>query len=61
VILLNEARYFWSHGIPFRSFDYDDNNNLIQRTRRVSFTYRKARGAPCSCEFLEACDIRTPT
>ena len=40
VILKNEARYAWTHGIPARKSD-DFQGRVIQRRRRVSLTFRK--------------------
>ena len=40
VIMKNESRYDWFHGIPPRKSD-KFNDNLIKRQRRVSITFRK--------------------
>jgi alkylated DNA repair dioxygenase AlkB len=40
VVLQGESRYIWKHGIPSRKTDVF-NNTAIQRTRRLSLTFRK--------------------
>ncbi|KAI8898703.1 hypothetical protein BC833DRAFT_417885 [Globomyces pollinis-pini] len=40
VILTDESRYQWKHGIPARTFDTIDGKD-IHRTRRISITLRK--------------------
>lgn len=40
LVMKNESRYNWFHGIPQRKSD-KFNNEVIKRERRISITYRK--------------------
>jgi alkylated DNA repair dioxygenase AlkB len=40
VVLQDEARHIWLHGIPARKTDHY-GDKMIQRGRRVSLTFRK--------------------
>lgn len=51
LVLGGEARYAWTHGIAPRKSDVGPTGELIERTRRVSLTYRKIRHTPCDCSF----------
>ncbi|VDK38346.1 unnamed protein product [Anisakis simplex] len=43
--------------IAKRKYDINpENNRLIRRTLRVSFTFRKVSTTKCNCEFIEYCD-----
>jgi len=55
VVLTGEARYLWSHGIPFREADLNPEGEAVPRSRRISLTYRKARGWPCACPYRDVC------
>ena len=55
-VMTKEARYTWSHGIPFRDYDEDENGVRFERQRRVSLTYRKARGFKCECTYQDLCE-----
>jgi alkylated DNA repair protein alkB family protein 8 len=52
-----ESRYAWTHHIPQRKYDRI-SGKLIQRSTRVSLTFRNVRGKPCTCLFPKFCDIR---
>ncbi|XP_053208768.1 alkylated DNA repair protein alkB homolog 8-like [Panonychus citri] len=62
LILKDEARYCWNHGIACRKFDVsphpENSDRLIfnQRSTRISFTLRKSKNSDCSCDFPEFCD-----
>ena len=53
LILRDEARYCWKHGIACRKFDphLNTSNQLVftERSTRVSFTLRKSKNSACSC------------
>jgi hypothetical protein len=59
LILENESRYQWKHGIMRRKIDILDGI-VNQRSRRLSLTFRKVRHSPCECLFLEECDSVRP-
>lgn len=43
--------------IAKRKYDINpDNNRLIRRQLRVSFTFRKTSSQKCRCPFIEYCD-----
>lgn len=55
VVLTGAARYAWWHSISDRATDVVDGR-LVQRSRRVSLTFRRVRLAPvCACPFVEYC------
>ncbi|RDD45870.1 Alkylated DNA repair protein alkB-like protein 8 [Trichoplax sp. H2] len=65
LVMSGECRYLWSHGITPRKYDVvcDDNDNnsnitLLERSRRVSFTFRKIRHSPCNCKYPNSCDTQ---
>ena len=58
LIMSGEARLAYSHGIPLRKTDSVEGE-LIRRSRRVSFTFRTVRCAPCACRFPDACDSQS--
>ncbi|VDM44163.1 unnamed protein product [Toxocara canis] len=56
-VMQGESRYRWKHGIAKRKYDINpDNNRLIRRQLRVSFTFRKVASQKCQCSFIEYCD-----
>eukprot|EP01080_Neovahlkampfia_damariscottae_P008247 gene8247-71_t len=55
LIMEKECRYAWRHCIWYRKQDVI-NGKLVNRKRRISLTFRKVRGHPCTCEFPEYCD-----
>lgn len=62
LVLTGAARYLWTHGIAARRADLvvDSNGapNLVPRSLRVSFTFRKVRNPPeCCCQFPDHCDF----
>jgi len=57
LIMTGEARLAWAHYIPHRRTDYlVGGRDLPRGPRRVSFTYRKLREAPCRCTYPALCD-----
>lgn len=40
IVLTGDARYLWQHAIPHRKIDRHEGQ-IIQRTRRISLTFRK--------------------
>uniref|UniRef100_A0AC34QH53 Alkylated DNA repair protein alkB homolog 8 n=1 Tax=Panagrolaimus sp. JU765 TaxID=591449 RepID=A0AC34QH53_9BILA len=57
LIMQDEARYCYKHGIRPRSSDVDQKSGLIfLRKERYSITFRKIRQKPCECPYLEYCD-----
>lgn len=59
-ILTGEARYAWQHGIAWRKTDCLAAGDVRHRARRVSFTFRAARFAPCCCEWPMLCEAQNP-
>ncbi|KAK9806712.1 hypothetical protein WJX72_000289 [[Myrmecia] bisecta] len=55
VVLGGEARYAWQHYIPHRKADWVNGELVARGTRRVSFTFRQARGFPCDCQYHAGC------
>jgi hypothetical protein len=51
VIMTGEARYLWIHGIPYRAKD-SINDQIVDRTRRVSLTIRKVEKKTVFCNFV---------
>ena len=59
LILSDEARYKWTHGINVRNTDLIDNK-IIKRKNRTSLTFRKIlNNKNCKCSYTNYCD--TPT
>ena len=57
LILSGEARYAWRHYIPSRRSDIVKGIEVERGDRRLSFTFRLARGFPCrDCGFPAECD-----
>lgn len=57
LILSGEARYAWRHYIPRRRSDVVQGTKVERGARRLSFTFRLARGFPCrDCGFPDECD-----
>lgn len=59
LIMSEEARYAWTHGICPRYNDVietDEGTTTRERGTRVSFTFRKVRRGKCCCVFKEYCD-----
>ena len=58
LLLSNEARFGYSHGIPSRKSDYIQQQTVI-RSKRVSLTFRTVKENPfCNCEYFNACDYQ---
>jgi len=55
LILENESRYCYSHGISFRKTD-KCNDEIVKRKKRVSITFREIRKDPCKCKWPNLCD-----
>ncbi|KAJ8675399.1 hypothetical protein QAD02_011185 [Eretmocerus hayati] len=61
LIMSDEARYAWSHGIcPRHNDNVKTDTGLSTRPRgtRVSFTFRKVHIGACSCKYKEYCDSK---
>lgn len=59
LVMTGEARYGWTHGIARRAKDRNAEGEIVERKRRVSFTFREVReGLDCQCEFESLCDSR---
>ncbi|CAB3228831.1 unnamed protein product [Arctia plantaginis] len=71
LVMQDEARYDWQHGIQPRTYDpviehrrSDDSKNTIRvitsdttpRQTRVSLTFRWTRTGPCECKYKTLCD-----
>ncbi|XP_028025903.1 alkylated DNA repair protein alkB homolog 8 [Bombyx mandarina] len=69
MIMQDEARYDWQHGIQPRMWDpvldvrLIDNEKVkvitsdtVQREMRISLTFRWTRCGPCKCEYKMLCD-----
>lgn len=60
LIMTEESRYDWTHGITPRHIDVvlSKNKTLTTATRskRTSLTFRRLRKADCSCNFPRLCD-----
>lgn len=56
LVLEKDARYAWSHWIPFRTYDIVQGKQL-DRTQRTSLTFRHAHmDVLCRCPFPTLCD-----
>ncbi|KAG2425074.1 hypothetical protein HXX76_013983 [Chlamydomonas incerta] len=55
LIMGGESRYAWQHYIPHRLSDVVEGESLV-RGRRLSLTFRQARGFACDCAYPEFCD-----
>lgn len=55
-ILTGEARYQWYHGIAARKTDVY-NGKLVQRTRRISITFRSSIGSGDTSQQLDSSTI----
>ena len=59
LVMTGEARYGWTHGIARRARDRNPEGTIVQRQRRVSFTFREVREAfECKCDYEALCDSR---
>ena len=61
LVMSDEARYAYSHGIVPRKYDIVPLGGigpltLVQRGTRVSFTFRKTMKGPCHCVYPQFCD-----
>lgn len=56
LLMSGEGRYAWHHYIPHHKVDTVGEHVIRRSSRRVSFTFRKARRGPCCCEYKECCD-----
>ncbi|CAK1544752.1 unnamed protein product [Leptosia nina] len=73
LVMQNEARYDWQHGIQPRTWDpvidirksSDGQTERVitgdtkPRDTRISLTFRKTREGPCQCQFKTLCDRGT--
>lgn len=61
LVINEESRYAWSHGIcPRHNDNVESNNGFSTRPRgiRVSFTFRKIRKENCNCRYSDQCDTK---
>ncbi|KAI9558419.1 hypothetical protein GHT06_015201 [Daphnia sinensis] len=62
LIISQESRYSWSHGITPRKYDVteaaDHGLTVVRRENRTSLTFRKVRTSKCDCTFFRWCDSR---
>ncbi|KAG4078399.1 hypothetical protein HA402_013110 [Bradysia odoriphaga] len=59
LIMSKESRYGWTHGITPRKTDVvpvNEGLTIVERTLRVSFTFRRLSFDECRCEFTSLCD-----
>ncbi|XP_041464023.1 alkylated DNA repair protein alkB homolog 8-like [Lytechinus variegatus] len=62
LIMTEEARYKWTHGIIPKKTDIipdptsPESLTLHPRAQRTSFTFRAVRKGPCKCKYPEQCD-----
>ncbi|XP_047023011.1 alkylated DNA repair protein alkB homolog 8 [Helicoverpa zea] len=69
LVMQDEARYDWQHGIQPRTWDPIIENRLengqnikvitsdtVQRNTRISLTFRWTRIGPCECRYKTLCD-----
>ncbi|XP_070553831.1 tRNA (carboxymethyluridine(34)-5-O)-methyltransferase alkbh8-like [Ptychodera flava] len=67
LIMTDESRYLWTHGITPRKNDVipvaqttresdEGGLTLHRRQTRTSFTFRAVRHGPCNCAYPEKCD-----
>ncbi len=62
IIMNDESRYLWTHGINPSKSDIVVSNDgksltLIHRNNRISFTFRKVKRTQCECDFTKYCDV----
>uniref|UniRef100_A0A0N5CB44 Fe2OG dioxygenase domain-containing protein n=1 Tax=Strongyloides papillosus TaxID=174720 RepID=A0A0N5CB44_STREA len=57
LIMEDESRYAFKHGILTRKYDTNPSTNeSMKRKRRISITFRKIKESKCQCKFIEFCD-----
>ncbi|CAH1635386.1 unnamed protein product [Spodoptera littoralis] len=69
LVMQDEARYDWQHGIQPRTWDpvienrVENSRNIkvitndtVTRGTRISLTFRWTRSGPCECEYKTLCD-----
>lgn len=60
LIMTQECRYAWTHGITPRMTDIilhkDDGLTVVKRQTRISLTFRKLKSTPCECIYHNLCD-----
>ena len=55
LIMTNDARYKYSHGISYRKTD-NMNGKINLRGKRISITLRKVLLEKCECKWYNLCD-----
>ncbi|XP_076137661.1 tRNA (carboxymethyluridine(34)-5-O)-methyltransferase alkbh8 [Alosa pseudoharengus] len=75
LVMKEESRFLWTHGITPRKFDMvpahdtegpvamtsdPSNLTLSRRGTRTSLTFRTVRRAPCDCSYPSVCDSQCP-
>ena len=58
LIISGEARYKYSHSIPYRKTDIDVINKVVYRNKRLSITLRKTKKGGCRCKWESLCDSK---
>ncbi|ALC42006.1 CG17807 [Drosophila busckii] len=62
LIMSDEARYDWTHGIKPKHSDIvptpTGSLTTQQRSKRTSLTFRRLRRAPCDCAYATLCDTQ---
>ncbi|XP_017007976.3 tRNA (carboxymethyluridine(34)-5-O)-methyltransferase ALKBH8 [Drosophila takahashii] len=62
LIMSNEARYDWTHGIRPKHIDVVPSSSggltTQSRGKRTSLTFRRLRRGPCNCSYPTLCDTR---
>lgn len=58
LVLSEDARYKYSHGISWRKTDCNPSGEIIKRKKRVSITLRNIRkkNEACNCKWPNLCD-----
>ena len=60
LIMTEESRYCFSHGITARKTDVI-NKKIIKRKKRISLTFREISKNPCNCIWDKLCDSQNYT
>uniref|UniRef100_A0AC35U0V7 S-adenosyl-L-methionine-dependent tRNA methyltransferase ABH8 n=1 Tax=Rhabditophanes sp. KR3021 TaxID=114890 RepID=A0AC35U0V7_9BILA len=57
LVMEEDSRYKWKHGILSRKYDINPiTNRIVKRQKRISITFRKVQSTKCECKFIEYCD-----
>ena len=63
ILMTDEARYRYVHGISGRSTDVNPMGEVVRRGLRISLTFRKVflHKNVCTCQWPEFCDSQNPS